>query len=165
MLLPRRRETSGRVFAERRRQIHLVLLLLAQDLADVFSDGVLLERLALLEAFAIVPDRVVLVVEIGAQHHLGLLAQHDRLGAAGRHPAQVVDVLRDRHRVLQLFAGVHLELLGDIHVRGALERLRVNHVGDDGLVFPGKILVQQIDQLLSCDHCVSHVQRSLPYRV
>ena len=42
----------------------------------------------------------------------------------GRHAAQIVDVLGDLRRVLQLLRGVKLELVGDVHVLGAFERCR-----------------------------------------
>ncbi len=134
-----------------------MLLFLAQDLADVLSDRVLLQRFALLQALAVVPDGVVLVLEVGPQHHLGLVAEHDRLRAPGRHPAEVVDVARNGDRVLQLLARVHFQLRGDVHVGGALERLRIDDVGDDRLVFPGKVLVQTIDQFFPCDDLICHV--------
>ena len=68
-------------------------------------------------------------------------------GVDGRHAAEVVDLLGDRQRVLQLLAGVDLQLLGDGHVLGALEHLRVDDVGDDRLVLAGQVLVEQLDQL------------------
>src|SRR6266496_3925631 len=58
----------GDVFAERIRQVQLVFLLLPQNLADVFGDAVLPERFALPHTLAIIPHRLVLVVEIEAQH-------------------------------------------------------------------------------------------------
>ena len=58
------------VLAERRRQVELMLLLLPQNLADVLGDGVLLERLAFLDALAVGANRIVLVLQIGAQHLL-----------------------------------------------------------------------------------------------
>ena len=64
---------------------------------------------------------------------------------------------RDRDRVLQLLAGVHFQFRSDIHVRRALERLRVDDVGDDRLVLASEILVQQFDQLFSCDDRISHI--------
>ena len=54
-------------------------------------------------------------------------------------------------RVRQLLAGVHLELLRDVHVLGALEHLRVHDVGDDRLVLAGEIFVEPLDELLPGD--------------
>ena len=51
----------------------------------------------------------------------------------------------------QLLAGMGLQFLGDVHVLGALEDLRIDDIGDDRLVFAGQILVEQPDQLLSRD--------------
>ena len=89
----------------------------------ILGDRVFLQRLALLQALAIVPDRVVLVVEIGAQHHFGLVAEDDRLGRRRGHAAKIVDVLGDGQRVRQFLASVRLELRGDVHVRRALQHL------------------------------------------
>src|SRR5690349_7127898 len=63
----------GDVDAERRREIVLVLLLVAEDLAEVFRNRVLAEALRLADAFAIVAHRLVLVVQIEAQHVLRLV--------------------------------------------------------------------------------------------
>ena len=98
----------GHVFAERGRQIDLVLLLLPQDLADVLGDRVLLQRFALHDPLAIARescrsrsrDRHAAFPRI-----VGLL---DGQAASRRHAAQVVDLLGDGQRVLQLFAGVDL---------------------------------------------------------
>ena len=52
--------------------------------------------------------------------------------------------------MVELLLGVHdLELLGDIHVLGALEHLRVDDVGDDRLVFAREVLVQQFRETLA----------------
>ena len=107
------------------------------------------QRLALLHALAIVADGVVLVVEVGAQHALGILGQHHRQRLGCRHTAQVIDVLGDRQGVLQLLARVHFQLLGNAHVFRALEGLRVDHVRDDRLILARQILVQQADELFA----------------
>ena len=65
------------------------------------------------------------------------------LGVDGRHAAEVVDLLGDDQGVLQFLAGVLLQLVGDVHVLGALEHLRVDDVGDDRLVLAGQVLVEQ----------------------
>src|SRR5256885_1348620 len=114
------------------------------------------ERLALPHALAVRADRVVLVLQIGAQHLLGLLRELHRERRRRRHAAQVVDVLRHDERMLQFLARVLLELLRDAHVLRALQHLRVHDVGDDCLVFPGKVLVQSIHELLSGHGRISH---------
>jgi len=55
-----------------------MLLLLPQDLADVFPNGVLFEPFTLSHTLAIVANRVVLVVEIGAQQVPWLVRALDR---------------------------------------------------------------------------------------
>ena len=85
-----------------------MLLLLSQDLTQVFGDRDFVERFGLAQALAVLTDRLILVVEIGAQHHLGLVRELDRLRRRRRHAAEVVDVFRDGQRVLQFLRRVHL---------------------------------------------------------
>ena len=54
----------------------------------------------------------------------------------------------------ELFAGVHLELLGDRHVFRAFEGLRVHDVGDDRLVLARQIFLQSFDQVLAGDRAL-----------
>jgi hypothetical protein len=48
--------------------------------------------------------------------------------------------------MLELLAGVDLELLGDGHVLRALQRLGVRDVGDDRLILARQVLVEFVDQ-------------------
>ena len=48
----------------------------------------------------------------------------------------------------QFFAGVQLQFGGDLHPLGASECVAINNVGDDGLIFPGQILVESNYKLL-----------------
>ena len=41
--------------------------------------------------------------------------------------------------MIKLLLGVDLELRGDVHVLIAAEHLGIDPVGDDGLIFPGKV--------------------------
>ena len=43
----------------------------------------------------------------------------------------------DHQRISSSPLGVDLELIGDVHVLGALEHLGIDHVGDDGLIIRG----------------------------
>jgi hypothetical protein len=56
------------VDAERGREIDLVILLLGEDLADLFGERVFSERLALADAVAIIADGLVFIVEIELKH-------------------------------------------------------------------------------------------------
>src|ERR1019366_4750840 len=136
-----------RVFAERGGEIGQVFLLLLEDLADVLGHGVFLEHLALLDARPVLQDGLPLVVEVESQHVPGLVRRPDWLGYHRRVATEVVDLLRDGDRMLEFLAGMRLELRRDRHVFGALEHLRVHHVGDDGLVLPRQVLIEQLDQL------------------
>ena len=120
--------------ALRRGEIDLMFLLLAQDLPDLLRDRVLAERIRLPHALAIGAHRVVFVLQVGAQHFSGILGELHRPGGGVGHAAEVIDDLRNGQRVLELLGGVRLELLRDVSVFRALERLRVHHVGHDGLI-------------------------------
>jgi len=91
----------------------------------------------------VVADRVVLVLEIELEHFLGLLRRLDRFRSHRGHAAEIIDLLGDEQGMLQLLARVRLQLLGNVHVLGPLEDLRVDHIGDDRLILPGKILVER----------------------
>ena len=52
--------------------------------------------------------------------------------------------------------GVLLELRGDVHIFCALKHLRINDIGNDRLIFAGKVFVQQISQLIARDVLPSH---------
>src|SRR5258706_10268188 len=113
----------GRIFAERGREIDQMLLLLAEDLANVFRDRILAERLAFAHTLAIRADRVTLVLQIGAQHLLGLFRLLDGFRRRSRHAAEIVDVLRDDECVAKLLARMLLELCRNAHVLRAFEHL------------------------------------------
>ena len=44
--------------------------------------------------------------------------------------------------MIEFLFGVDFELGGDVHVLGAAEHLGIDDVGDDGLIFAGKVFVQ-----------------------
>jgi hypothetical protein len=51
--------------------------------------------------------------------------------------------------MIELLLGVDFELGGDIHVFGAGEHLRIDYVGDDGLIFAGKVFIQQLREAVA----------------
>ncbi len=51
--------------------------------------------------------------------------------------------------MIELLFGVYFELGGDVHVLGAGEHLGIDHVGDDGLIFAGKVFVQQLREAVA----------------
>src|SRR5262249_43343872 len=99
----------GHLAAQRRGQVDLVLLLVDEDLADLFSHRVLAQGLALADAPAVVADGLVLVLQVALEHLPRVLRDTDRLGHDGRHAAEVVDLLGDDEGVLQLLLGVFLQ--------------------------------------------------------
>ena len=106
---------------------------------------------ALADAGTVLGDRLRFVGQVEAQQ-VGCLVGHlHRLGHRRRRPAEIVDLLGENERVLQLFAGVDLQLLRDRHVLSALQDLRVHHVGNDRLVFASEVAIQEIDQLRAGD--------------
>jgi hypothetical protein len=141
----------GSVFAEGGREGVEMILLLAEDLAEVFAEGELVEQVRLLDAAAIVADGLFLVFEIEAQHVFGLVAGLDGLVGDGGHAAEKIDPVAELERVAELFLGVDFELIGDVHVSRSFEDLRVVDVGDDGLKLALEIFVEEIDHLLACE--------------
>jgi len=53
--------------------------------------------------------------------------------------------------MIELLLGVDFELSGDVHVLGAAEYLRIDHLRDDGLIFAGQVFVQQLREAVAGD--------------
>ena len=51
--------------------------------------------------------------------------------------------------MLQFFAGMHGQFVGNAHVLGAFEHLRIHNVGNDGLILALQVFVQQLDQFFA----------------
>ena len=86
----------GDVFAEGGGEVDLVILFLDKDLADLFGHGEFAEGFALAYALAIVADGLVFVVEVEAEHLLGVVGGFDWLRSDGGHFAEVVDLAGER---------------------------------------------------------------------
>ena len=124
-----------------------MVLLVAEDLAEVFAEGELVELVGLADAAAVVADGLLLVFEVEAEHVFGLFAGLDGLGGDGGVAAEEVDPVAELEGVVELLPGVDFELAGDVHVGGALEDLGVVDVGDDGLELALEVLVEEVDEL------------------
>src|SRR5689334_9884847 len=103
-------------FAQSRRQIDLVVLLLHQDLADLFGHRILTKALALPDAVAVLADRLVFVFEVESQHLSCILRGAYRLGSNRRHFAEIIDLPGNRQRMIEFLFGVNFKLTGNIHV-------------------------------------------------
>ena len=123
----------------------------AEDLAEVFAEGELVEGVGLLDAAAVVADGLFLVFEIETQHVGRFFAGLYCLGGDGWLAAEEIDPVAELESVRELFLGVDFELTGDVHVGRALEYLRVVHVGDDRLELALQIFVEEVDQFLLGD--------------
>jgi hypothetical protein len=144
----------GGVFPEGGGEGVEVVLLVAEDLAEIFAEGELVELVGLADAAAVVADGFLLVFEIEAEHLGGLLAGLDGLVGYGRHSSEVVDPVAELEGVVELLLGMDFELAGDVHVSRSLEDLGVVDVGDDGLEFALEILVEEVGELLAGDGLV-----------
>ena len=120
-----------------------MVLLLHQDLANLFSHRVFSERFTLRDAIAVITNGLIFIVEIEAEHVSRVFRCADRLRTDHRHFAEVIDLARENQGMIELLLGVDFELGGDVHVFRALEHLGINDVRDDGLIFAGQIFVQQ----------------------
>ena len=61
----------------------------------------------------------------------------------------IVDLPREDQGMIELLLGVDFELGSDIHVLGAAEHLGGDYVGDDGLIFAGKVFVEQLREAVA----------------
>jgi hypothetical protein len=93
---------------------------------------------------AAIANGFVLIVEIVPEHVFWILRRAYWLGGYRRHFAEIVDLPRENQGVIELWLGVDFELSGDVHVLCGREHLGIDYVGDDGLVFAGKVFVQQL---------------------
>src|SRR5580693_3837058 len=80
--------------AQRSGQIDLMVLLLHEDLANLFRHCELSQRFTLPDAIPVIANGVVLIVEIEPQHVFRILRSAYRLGRDHRHFAEVVDLPR-----------------------------------------------------------------------
>ena len=85
----------GNIFAEGGGQIDLVVLLLHEDLANLFGHGKFSERLALPDSVAVIANGGVFVFEIEAQHLFWIFGCANRLRSDGGHFAQIIDLARE----------------------------------------------------------------------
>ncbi len=44
--------------------------------------------------------------------------------------------------MVEFLLGMDFELIGDVHILSAAEHLRIDDIGDDGLVFARQVLIQ-----------------------
>ena len=100
-----------------------MFLLLLENFAKVFGHGVFAERLALPDALAVVPHRLVFVSRSKRSMSSALSDVFTSLATVVGVAAEIVDELGDDERMFQLFGGMFLQLFGDCHVLRALDRL------------------------------------------
>ena len=115
-----------------------MLLLLPQDLANVFGECVLLQRLALNHTLAVRTNRLGLVVEVRTQHLPRIVGLLDGQRMGGRRPAEVVDLLGDCQRVLQFLARMYFQAIAVIR-RNSAPITRFNTLFIAGLSFVMRI--------------------------
>src|ERR1700747_1046099 len=116
------------VFAERGSQINLVVLLLHQNLTNLFRHCIFSERFALRDALAIIANGFVFIIEIVSEHVSRFLGCAHRLGRDRWHLPQIVNLTRENQGMIEFLLGVDLKLRGDIHVFCAFEYLRIDYV-------------------------------------
>src|ERR1700751_3002247 len=108
-----------------------MVLLLHQNLADLFRHRIFSKRLALRDALAIIANGFVFIIEIVTEHVPRIFRCADRLWRDRWHLAQIVDLSRESQGMIELLLGVDLELSRDVHVFRAFEYLRIDYVSDD----------------------------------
>ena len=93
-----------------------MILLLHENRADLFREGIFPERLTLPDPVAVVANRFVLVLQVESRHLLRVLRSVYRLWHHRRHFADVVDLPRQDQSMIELLPGVDLELRGNVRV-------------------------------------------------
>ena len=101
-------------FAEGRGQIDLMVLLLHQDLANLFRHRVFSKRFTLPDAIAVIANGFVFILEIEPQHVFRIFRCAHRLGGDHWHFAEIVDLPREDQGMIELLLGMDFELGGDM---------------------------------------------------
>src|SRR5450830_533094 len=120
-----------------------MILLLHEDMANLFRHREFSKRFTLPDAIAVIANGFVFIFEIIPEHVFWVFRCAYWLGCYHWHFAKIVDLPREDQSMIKLLLGVDFELGGDVHVLGAAEHLGIDYVGDDGLIFAGKVFVQQ----------------------
>ena len=89
-----------------------MVLLLHEDLANLFRHREFAQRFALPDAIAVIANGFVFIVEIEPEHVFRLFRCAYRLRSDGRHFAKIVDLPRDDQSMIELLLGVDFELGG-----------------------------------------------------
>src|ERR1022692_4557813 len=121
-----------------------MILLLHEDLANLFRHREFSKRFTLPDAIAVIANGFIFIFEIIPEHVFRVFRCAYRLGSYYWHFAKIVDLPREDQGMIELLLGVDFELGGDVHVLGAAKHLGIDYLGYDGLIFAGKVFVQQL---------------------
>src|SRR6266566_7799203 len=116
-----------------------MVLLLHQNLANLFRHRIFSKRLALRDAIAIIANGFVFIIEIVAEHVPRILRCADRLWRDRWHFAQIVDLSRESQGMIEFLLGVGPELSRDVHVFCAFDYLRIDYVSNYRLILAAQI--------------------------
>jgi hypothetical protein len=142
-----------RIDAEGVGQILEMFLLLRDDFSQHFAEREFAHGIGLTNALPIIDERLAFVFEIETKHVFRFVGNLHFLRLVHWFAIKVVDLLGDRNGMLQLFARMLFQFLRDVIVFRAFQGLAVNDVSDDGLVFPSKIVVEQLDHAFAVNFC------------
>ena len=101
--------------AQRSGQIDLMVLLLHEDLANLFRHREFSKRFTLPDAIAVIANGFVFIIEIVPEHVFRIFRCAHRLGSDRRHFAEIVDLPREDQGMIELLLGVDFELGSDIY--------------------------------------------------
>ncbi len=87
-----------------------MVLLLHEDLPNLFRHREFSKSFALPDAIAIIPNGVVFIFEIEPQHLFRIFRRAYRLGSNRWHFAEVINLPRDDQGMVELLLGVDFEL-------------------------------------------------------
>src|SRR5665647_542052 len=96
-----------------------MILLLHEDLGNLFRHREFSKRFTLPDAIAVIANGFVFIFEIIPEHVFRVFRCAYRLGSYHWHFAKIVDLPREDQGMIELLLGVDFELGGDVHVLGA----------------------------------------------
>ena len=127
------------VDAESVSQVLQVFLLLGDDLAQYFAESEFAHGVGLPDPLAIVDQGLAFVLEIEAEHFLRFVRDFHFLRPVDWFAIEVIDLFGDLQRVAEFLRGVDDQFPRNVGKCRAFDRLAVNGIGDDRLVFAREI--------------------------
>jgi hypothetical protein len=103
----------------------------------------------LADALTVIGHRHPLILQIRAQHARRIVCSLDWFWHDDGRTAEIINLFGSFYGVGQLLAGVNFQFPGDVGVFRPFDNLAVNNVGDNRLILPGSVFIEQVNQFFT----------------